>query len=293
MLICIAPHNAAGVAARILGFSNTQGFLTSPFMHGAMRRDCDGDEAGMMLMLDAFLNFSREYLPAHRGGTQDSPIVLNSRLRANEVDEMVYNIDIVKEYPLEFYLAAEKMKMPRELKITQIYDKINLGDDAFTEVWFTHETNDINSGTNCSAYKTLVTMPEKVERQMDVAKKLRAVDSGDVARLIIERHFIRDIKGNFHKFTQQQFRCVQCNEKYRRPPLAGKCLKCGGRIIFTIAEGSILKYMDPAIKLATDFIVPTYVRQSLNLLKQNIESVFGKEKEKQEALNKWFQTKPC
>ncbi|MEM4703188.1 MAG: DNA polymerase II large subunit [Candidatus Pacearchaeota archaeon] len=288
LLITIAPHNAAGVAARILGFSNTQGFLASPFLHGAMRRDCDGDEAGMMLLLDAFINFSRDYLPAHRGATQDSPIVLNSRLRANEVDEMVYNIDVVKEYPLELYMAAEKGMMPRDLKILQISDKVKLGDGAFQDLFFTHETLDINNATVCSSYKLLTTMSEKVEKQMELARKLRAVDIKDVAKLVLERHFIRDIKGNFHKFTRQQFRCVQCNEKYRRPPLLGKCLECGGRIIFTIAEGSIVKYLEPAIKLAEEFDVSSYTKQNLALLKQNIESVFGKETEKQEKLAKWI-----
>ncbi|MCX8193780.1 MAG: DNA polymerase II large subunit, partial [Candidatus Pacearchaeota archaeon] len=75
LLLCIAPHNCAGVVGRIIGFSKTQCFLASPYMHAAMRRDCDGDEAAMMLLLDALLNFSREFLPAHRGATQDAPLL--------------------------------------------------------------------------------------------------------------------------------------------------------------------------------------------------------------------------
>lgn len=288
LLITIAPHNAAGVAARIIGFSNLQVFLASPFLHGAMRRDCDGDEAGMMLLMDALLNFSQEFLPMHRGSTQDCPVVLNARLRVNEVDEMVYNIDIVEEYPLEFYMAAEKKMMPRDIKILQISDRVRLGDSGFEKLSFTHETSNIICGVFCSAYKKIATIPEKVAKQMELAKKIRAVDASDVARLVLEKHFLRDIKGNFHKFTRQQFRCVQCNEKYRRPPLAGECLKCGGRIIFTIAEGSIIKYLNLAMKLAEEFKVSNYVYQSLLLLKQNIESVFGKESEKQEKLEKWF-----
>lgn len=288
LLIFIAPHNAAGVVARIIGFSKTQAFLASPFLHAAVRRDADGDEAGAMLLLDAFINFSRDFLPAYRGATQDSPIVLNSRLRANEVDDMVYNVDIVKEYPLELYLAAEKKMMPRDIKILQISDRLALGDKAFENLFFTHKTSDINGGNVCSAYKKLTLMSQKVEKQMELAKKIRAVDTSDVAKLVLERHFIRDIKGNFHKFTRQQFRCVQCNEKYRRPPLVGKCLKCGGRIIFTIAEGFIMKYLEPAIKLAEEFKVSSYTRQGLMLLKQNIESVFGKETEKQQQLKQFL-----
>jgi DNA polymerase II large subunit len=124
--------------------------------------------------------------------------------------------------------------------------------------------------------------------QMGLAEKIRAVNTSDVARLVIERHFIRDIRGNLRKFSGQQFRCIDCNEKFRRPPLAGKCTKCDGRIIFTIAEGSIVKYLEPAINLAEKYEISDYLKQSLELTKSFIESIFGRETEKQEDLGKWF-----
>ena len=133
----------------------------------------------------------------------------------------------------------------------------------------------------------LPTMKEKVVGQMEVGRKLRAVDEDDVARLVIERHFLRDIKGNLRKFSQQSFRCVKCNEIYRRPPLTGVC-ECSGKLVFTIAEGSVKKYMDPALNLAITYDLPKYLQQTLELLKNRIESVFGKEPETQEGLGKWF-----
>ena len=57
--VCMAPHNCAGVICRIVGFSNTLGLLASPYMHAAIRRDCDGDEAAVMLLMDVLLNFCR------------------------------------------------------------------------------------------------------------------------------------------------------------------------------------------------------------------------------------------
>jgi DNA polymerase II large subunit len=131
-------------------------------------------------------------------------------------------------------------------------------------------------------------MAEKVEAQMDIASKLRSVHTADVARLVIERHFIRDMRGNLRKFSQQKFRCVKCNEKFRRPPLIGKCTKCSGKIIFTISEGGIVKYLDLSMHLAEKYEIPTYVKQNVELTKRYIESIFGKETEKQEALGKWF-----
>jgi DNA polymerase II large subunit len=131
-------------------------------------------------------------------------------------------------------------------------------------------------------------MQEKVSSQMRLCGKIRALDVKDVSRLIIERHFIRDIRGNLRKFSQQEFRCVGCNTKFRRPPLIGKCTNCGGKIIFTISEGSILKYMQPALDLARTYNASPYLLENLELTERYIQSIFGKEKEKQEALGKWF-----
>ncbi|MEM4230643.1 MAG: DNA polymerase II large subunit, partial [Candidatus Pacearchaeota archaeon] len=99
LCVCMAPHNCAGVIGRIIGFSRTQSLLASPYMHAAMRRDCDGDEAAVMLLLDVLINFSRKFLPSHRGGTQDAPLVLNARIRAGEVDDQILDFE-VGEYPL-------------------------------------------------------------------------------------------------------------------------------------------------------------------------------------------------
>ena len=287
LVMAIAPHISAGIVCRVIGFSRTQGFYAHPMLHCAVRRDCDGDEVAFMLLMDAFLNFSRKYLPAHRGATQDSPLVLSSGLIPSEIDDMVFDVDLCSKYGLEFYEACLQYKMPWEVKIEQL--KQHLGSERQYEGWkFTHNTSDINLGVLCSAYKSIPSMQEKVLGQVEIAERIRAVDEVDVARLIIERHFLRDIKGNLRKFSTQEFRCVNCNEKYRRPPLLGSCLKCNGRIIFTVAEGSVIKYLEPSLGLAEKFELPAYLRQTLELTKMRIESVFGKDKEKQEGLGRWF-----
>ena len=285
LISCIAPHNCASVVGRIIGFSKSQAFVASPYMHAAMRRDCDGDEAGFMLLLDMLLNFSREFLPAHRGGTQDAPLVLNARIRAGEVDDMIFDVDVARELPLELYEKARAGEHPSKVSVEQI--KSRVGKEEFTNLWYEYETDDINRGVLCSNYKRLVTMRDKVQKQMELAEKLRAVDASDVARLVIDRHFIRDIRGNLRKFSQQEFRCSKCNEKYRRPPMFGKC-SCGGNIIFTISEGSIVKYLEPALQLAQKYNITEYLKQNLEMTKSYIESIFGKEKEKQQELKQWF-----
>lgn len=282
----LSPHTTAGIVCRIIGFSKTQGFYAHPYLHSMMRRDIDGDEACVVLLMDALLNFSKRYLPAHRGAKQDEPLVLTFRLIPAELDDMIYNMDIVYRYPLELYEAALQYKPPGEVKILKVRDVLNT-EKQYSGFGFTHDTTDINAGVLCSAYKSIPTMQEKVLGQMELAEKIRAVDEGDVARLVIERHFIRDIKGNLRKFSEQEFRCVKCNEKFRRPPLVGKC-DCGGNIIFTVGEGSIVKYLEPSLSLARKYPLPPYLKQTLDLAKSMIESIFGKSDEKQEGLVKWF-----
>ncbi|MFC2135756.1 DNA polymerase II large subunit [Bacteroidota bacterium] len=285
-IIGLAPHTSAGILGRIIGFSKTQGYLAHPMFHAAMRRDVDGDESCFFLLMDGFLNFSQKYLPSSRGSTMDAPLVLTYFLNPTEVDDMFFHLDIAKKYSLKFYKAAMEYKMPWEVNIPQVGDYLN-SPQQYEEYGYTHKTSNLNDGVLCSAYKLLPSMEDKLKGQMDLAEKINAVDKRDVARLVIEKHFLRDTKGNLRKFSSQTFRCVDCNEKYRRPPLIGKC-DCGGKIIFTVSEGSVIKYLEPSISLATKYDVSPYLKQTLELTKRRIEEVFGQEEDRQEGLGKWF-----
>jgi len=238
-------------------------------------KNCDGDEAAIMFLSDVLLNFSRKFLPSHRGGTQDAPLVLNAKINAGEVDDQILDFEFVNEYPIELYRLAEQRKHSSEIKINTVKSILKQGKNPFINIGYTHDTSNFNEGVVCSNYKILTTMQEKVQHQMALVEKIRAVDTSDTARLIIERHFIKDMKGNLRNFSTQGFRCVQCNEIMRRPPLSGVCSRCRGKLIFTVHEGGI-KNLSP------------YMQQNLELVKRYIDSIFGKELEKQEALERWF-----
>jgi len=287
LIIGLAPHTSAGMLGRIIGFSKTQGFLAHPYFHSACRRDCDGDEIGFMLLMDALLNFSKDFLPSSRGGTMDAPLVLTNVLAPSEVDDMAFDVDIATHYPLELYEAAQQYKMPWDVKVRQIKDVLGT-EGQYEGMGFTHDTSNVNAGVTCSSYKTLPSMEEKLKGQMALAFKIRAVNTDDVARLVIEKHFIKDTRGNLRKFSSQEFRCVACNEKHRRPPLIGRCIACGGKLLFTISEGSVIKYLEPTVSLATNYNLSPYLRKTVELLQKNVESVFGRDKDRQEGLGKWF-----
>jgi DNA polymerase II large subunit len=288
LVIGLAPHISAGTVGRIIGFSQTAGMLAHPLYHAAMRRDCDGDESCVMLLMDALLNFSRQYLPDNRGGrTMDAPLVLTAILNPAEVDDMVQKLDIVWRYPLALYEAALRITPPSEIDIQKLGGFLGTA-RQYEGMGFTHDVSNINEGSHCSAYKTLPTIEEKLKGQMELARKIRAVNTSDVARLVIEKHFMKDTRGNLRKFSMQKFRCSNCNESFRRTPLIGKCTKCGGKLIFTISEGSIVKYLEPSISLAENFDCDEYLKDSLYLIKHRLESMFEKDKEKQLGLGAWF-----
>ncbi len=126
LVIGLAPHTSAGIIGRIIGFSNIAAIVAHPMWHAAQRRDLDGEETAIMLVLDAFLNFSRDFLPDRRGArSMDAPLVISPILNLKEVDDEVYDLNIAWEYSLDFYNAALEMKYPWDSKVKSIGDVVD------------------------------------------------------------------------------------------------------------------------------------------------------------------------
>jgi len=290
LLIGLAPHTSGGVVARLIGYTNSQVAYAHPFFHAAKRRNCDGDEDCVLLLLDGLLNFSRTYLPKTTGGQMDAPLVLATRIDPNEIDSEAHNIDVGEGYPLEFYEAAMNYASPKE--VFELVDtvKSRIGTEGQYEGFkFTHPTSDISAGPALCAYKTLPDMKKKMDLQLELAVKIRAVDQSDTAARIIQTHFLPDIIGNLRAFSTQKFRCTRCNTKYRRYPLAGKCttlkvmpgqgrVMCGGNVVMTVHPASVRKYLDIAAHIAEKYHVPAYTMQRLDLARNSVESLFDSDR---------------
>jgi DNA polymerase II large subunit len=285
LMVGLAPHTSAGVLCRLIGYSTASAGFGHPFFHAAKRRNCDGDEDCVMLLMDALINFSMSYLPAKRGGKMDACLVMTTILNPSEVDKEAHNLDLTAVYPLEFYEATLLGANPKDLE--KKFDLVSkrLGSDAQYEGFnFSHATSDIAAGPKNSAYKTLETMIDKMDAQLELGRMIRAVDEQDVAERVINSHFLPDLIGNLHAFSKQKVRCVKCGAKFRRPPLKETCPKCGGRIILTVHEGSVRKYLEVSIKVAEEYGVSSYTKQRLELLKIEINSLFKNDKAKQMGL---------
>jgi len=288
LLLGLAPHTSAATLGRLIGYTKVRNQYAHPLWHAAKRRNCDGDEDAVLLALDPLLNFSKAYLPQQSGGQMDAPLFVIPTLNPSEVDKEAHNVDVVSRYPPEFYrLCGEGAGSSQ---YGAIIDTIGarLGTEAqFQGFSYTNECSSINFGSHHGAYKTLTTMVEKLDSQLELASKLRAVDSKEVALKILNSHFMKDIVGNLHAFTSQTFRCAKCNRKYRRPPLAGKCQRCGGPIQMTVYKGNIEKYLQLALQMVKKYELDQYYVDRLELVGMEIDQIFVEE-EQPEELSKQF-----
>ncbi|MEN4007078.1 MAG: DNA polymerase II large subunit [Methanobacteriaceae archaeon] len=285
LVVGLAPHTSAGVLGRIVGFTKASACYAHPYFHSAKRRNCDSDEDSVMLLLDALINFSKIYLPSSRGGRMDAPLVLSSRIDPEEIDDESHNIDCLSTLPLEFYERTLEFARPSE--VIDLIDNVKkrLGtEDQYQGLMFSHDTSSIHSGPKSCLYKMLPTMKEKVEEQVKLAGKIRAVDQKGVVEGVLQSHFLPDMAGNSRAFSRQKVRCTRCNKKYRRIPLSGECT-CGGNLILSISKGSVVKYLKISKELARKYPIDNYLIQRIELIESSVNSLFESDKSRQSSLD--------
>jgi DNA polymerase II large subunit len=281
IVVALAPHTSGGVAGRILGFSAAEGCFAHPVFHAAKRRNCDGDEDSVTLLLDALLNFSRSYLPESRGALMDKPLVLTTRLNVEEVDKEAHSLDIVSQYPLAFWHAAAAGRHSKEVEPLLETVARRVGTEHPLDGYgFTHDTSDIAGGPVLSAYREAGSMERIVEQSLALTMQLRGVDIAEAVTLVLNAHFLPDLMGNLKSYATQHFRCRGCEAQYRRPPLSGRCstvkngVACAGEIAPTVFEGAVRKYLGLSQRLAgIDGITP-YLRQRVELLEASLLTMF-------------------
>ncbi|MDY6777595.1 MAG: DNA polymerase II large subunit, partial [Candidatus Nanohaloarchaea archaeon] len=282
LVIGLAPHTSGGIVGRIIGFTEAKGTYAHPYWHTAKRRNADGDEDSVILLMDGLLNFSRQFLPDRRGTrTMDAPLILSTVLNPDEVDDESWNVDVDARYSKAFYEATQEFREPWEIH-GEGEDEVTIAENLIEQdnpfaFDYTHETSDVEDAPMQSSYVTLGEMSEKVKTQLELGAKTRPVREHEVAELLLTKHFVPDIKGNLRAFSSQEVQCTSCNHTHRRVPLQGRCRKCGGDLNLTVPEGAIRKYLEPSEEIADNFAISTYKRQQIYMLKRRIQSLFGKE----------------
>ncbi len=285
LLFGLAPHTCACILGRMVGFTDRNVIYAHPVWHSAKRRDCDGDEDAIMLALDTLLNFSRVFLPAQIGGIMDAPILLIPFVNTKEVQRQAHDFDVSATYPIEFFRKTLEKFDARPGSAMMDVISHRLGTEAqFEGFQYTTPCTNINLGNANSSYKEFKSMIDKLHMQLELGEKIDAVDAKRVALKVLNTHFMRDIAGNMRAFSTQGFRCKSCNKKFRRLPLKGKCPYCGGKLTLTVYRGGIEKYLVAAQELVDKYGLPKYYTQRMDLIKEEIATMFDNKKPKQAKL---------
>jgi hypothetical protein len=298
LAIGLAPHTSGGVLCRIIGWTKASAGYAHPLFHAAKRRNCDGDEDSILMLMDGLLNFSKHILPSGRGGRMDAPLVLTTRLNPSEIDKEALNVDCSHNYSRRFYEETLKQPHPNELSnlVETVESRLGTIGDLRGYGW-THESGNLDAGPTNSSYKTLKSMEDKMNGQLAIGSLLRSVRVEKVASQVIESHFLPDLRGNLVAFTRQKVRCVKCGEKYRRMPLAGKCIQrrkleigglsarrgedtteCGGNVILTVSEGAVRKYIKVTEGIIQNYGVDMYTEQRVKWLTESTDSLFNNDR---------------
>jgi DNA polymerase II large subunit len=285
LIVGLAPHTSVGIVGRVIGFADSQVCLASPIWHSAKRRDCDGDADSVMLLMDALLNFSYDFLPDKIGGLMDAPLLIQPVVLPYEVQRQAHNIDVANAYPVAFYEATWKQAKAADVADMIETIKNRIGDSRqFFGYGFTHPTNALVTKAQRSAYSTLNTMEEKLKMQFDTAKLINAVDADEVAAMVLTTHILPDIIGNMRSYSSQTFRCTACGAKFRRMPLMGKCIDCGSALIQTVTRGAVEKYLDIATNMCKQYKINDYLRSRIESVAIELKLIFKEERHAQSSL---------
>ena len=289
LVVGLAPHTSVGVMGRIIGFTDSQVCLASPVWHSAKRRDCDGDADSVMLLMDAFLNFSFDFLPDRIGGLMDAPLLIQPIVLPHEVQRQAHNVDIASAYPVEFYEATWKQGKAADVASMIETIKNRIGDEhQFFGYGFTHFTDALTTKSQRSAYSTLNTMEEKLKMQFDTAKLINAVDADEVAAMVLTTHILPDIMGNMRSYSSQMFRCTSCGAKYRRMPLLGRCTECQSELIQTVTRGAVEKYLGIATDMCQQYKINDYLRSRVESISMELKLIFKEQKKMQSTLTEFM-----
>jgi DNA polymerase II large subunit len=289
LVVGLAPHTSVGVMGRIIGFTESQVCLGSPIWHSAKRRDCDGDADSIMLLMDAFLNFSFDFLPDKIGGLMDAPLLIQPVVLPHEVQRQAHNVDIASSYPLEFYEATWKQAKAADVASLIETVKNRIGEETqFFGYGFTHPTYGLTTKAQRSAYSTLNTMDEKLKMQFDTAKLISAVDADEVAAMVLTTHILPDIMGNMRSYSSQTFRCTNCGEKFRRMPLVGRCTECDNELTQTVTRGAVEKYLGIATGFCQEYRINEYLKSRVESISTELKLIFQEQKKVQSSLTEFM-----
>ena len=237
----------------------------------------------------------------------DAPLTLTTRIVATEIDKEALNVDISWQYPVDFYELTHSEIPPRPKEalktgVLTVESLTDIGEQPIGQMGYTHSTSSCCSGPKNNPYNTLEGMRRKTMEQFALGTILTSVDNMEQASKLIDRHLIRDMRGNLRAYGQQKVRCPKCGASYRRVPVSGKCRTimekkkdpftggeietlCPGKLILTVTEGGVGKYGGLMQVLIETYGCNDYIEGLYNQVSKWVAETFeSKELGKQQKL---------
>ena len=283
LIIGLAPHTSVGVVGRIIGYTDTHVCYGTPSWHSAKRRDADGDADSIMLLMDCFLNFSRDFLSDGIGGLMDAPLLVQPNVLPHESQPQAHNLEVTKTLSLEFFKSTFQRIKASNVKSVEIIESRLETERQFYDYFFTHHTSSLTTSKSRSAYSTLGSMLDKLDMQIKNAVLIESINPSEIITYTISTHLVPDIMGNLRAYASQSFRCTSCGLSFRRVPLTQTCV-CGHKLIATITRSSVEKYLKLAKRLVDKYDVSEYQRGRIHALSDEIDLLFGKNQGDQSLL---------
>jgi DNA polymerase II large subunit len=123
-------------------------------------------------------------------------------------------------------------------------------------------------------YTILSTIEENLQRPITTANQINALAADEVMSMVLTTHILPDIMGNLRAYSSQSFRCTKCGQKYRRMPLAGRCLECHNVLLQTVTRGSVEKYVQTALNICSEFKINEYLTSRIDTLQTELNLLF-------------------
>ncbi|MFX0209325.1 MAG: hypothetical protein ACFFDT_25300, partial [Candidatus Hodarchaeota archaeon] len=269
LIVGISPFSTVATIGRIIGYTENNVVFAHPLWHWMKTRNCNGDIDSMTLLLDVLLNFSKELLPAARGGAMDVPFIIN--LLDEWQDATAYSIYNSVVLNLVFYHTIDEKPLKEELLLyPQSYLIPSFPKDQEIDNISHYQFN------NRFRESKIVS---KIDAALQVLQRIRGIKEGEFVDSILEYDFLEKITNSMDRFFLQPVRCKRCKTTYRRIPLTSKCSVCHQETIgLTLSEGWVLRYLQiiNQLKEKYDLDLSDYSKSWIELIKLNKRLLFDK-----------------
>ena len=243
LILGLSPISQVGIVGRVIGYSKNNLLFAHPLWHQLKSRRCNGANDSITLLLDVFLNFSNEFVPASYGGALDIPVIINLIDRWEDLH--AYSRYTTVALNSVFYQALGK-----EEEALILNYETSLLDSPLRNFHISKSISEYPRRKEFQETKIIT----RIERVLDSLKNIRGVEEGKFVDNILINDFLKKITNSMIRFFQQPVRCKVCKNTFRRVPLIDRCPICHKKTLeLTLSKGWVLRYFQIISQLSEEY----------------------------------------